>query len=225
MGDNQRHTGIVFRIDADESHEFLHLAWHFDLRRDQFDARYFWVQPALPQRRLLQVAVICDRIATANDNGIPYSFGPPNDCFDEKTCEFLLGPTTTGLTCASFVLAVFHRAGLPLVRYSSWPRPTQEDIDWQNVVVENLRHGWQQGNPAVSQEHINHVANNEVGSSVRYRPEHVAAAALKRRWRPVRYSKAARVGRMILAYIRGEDPPPSEWWWEQAWRWFLRKIG
>jgi hypothetical protein len=32
--------------------------------------------------------------------------------------RFLLGATGLGLTCATFVLADFHRAGLPLVAYS-----------------------------------------------------------------------------------------------------------
>src|SRR5208282_3364526 len=220
---NQRHTGIFFRFCESDPHEFLHLAWQCDLRREVPRQTYLWVEPAIPQRRLIQVAAICDAIADANVPGrIPYSFGPPNDCFHDRTCDFLLGPTRTGLTCASFVLAVFHRAGLPLVQYGSWPPPTAEDTEWQQQVLANLLHLQVTDPCGITQAHIEHV-RSEIGSSVRYQPEQVAAAALRRKRRPVSYRLVSRLGAMIVAYIRGQSVAPYMTWWERARRrWFRR---
>jgi hypothetical protein len=213
---NQRHTGIFFRCSVSDAHEFLHLATHNRLlRQPPPTPDYFWIQPLIPQRRLLQVAAICEQIATANvTSGIPYSFGPPNECFDARDCRFLLGPTKTGLTCASFVLAVFHRAGIQLVRYGSWPPPTAEDIEWQQQVVSDLTAARLQNPDRVTQDHINSIMN-EVGSSARYRPEHVGGAALKRRYRPVRYRVAYRAGELILCRIRGLPTESTMRWWER----------
>lgn len=204
---DQRHTGIFFRFDKNQPHEFLHLGWQFLLIREPPKHKYLWVQPALSQRRLVQVAAICDQVAIANSKGIPYSFGPPNDCFDEQSCRFLLGPTNTGLTCASFVLAIFHRAGLQLLRYGSWPPPSTEDIEWQRKILDNLKNPNVTPPADVSQQHIDFVAN-EIGSSVRYRPEQVAASALKRRFWPVSFRLAERLGKAIVACVRGESTAP-----------------
>jgi hypothetical protein len=214
----QRHTGIFFRIGQSDQHEFLHLAWQCALVRTPANAEYLWVEPAIPQRRLLQVAAICDMIASANlSEGIPYSFGPPNDCFSADDCRFLLGPTYRGLTCASFVLAVFHRAGFPLVRYGSWPPPDAEDIEWQRQVVDNLENA-QITNPAkVTQSQIEAV-RSEIGSSVRYRPEQVVGAALRRMRRPVRYRLARHFGELIVLRIRGLPLESAMHWWERIWQ-------
>jgi hypothetical protein len=210
---DQRHAGVFFRFIATEPHEFLHLAWQRDLRLDAPKSDYLWVDPAIPSRRLLQVAAVCNDIASANHpDQIPYSFGPPNNCFDEHSCAFLLGPTNTGLTCASFVLAVFHRAGIQLVKYGTWPKPTQEDIDWQQKVLANLRDPSCTDPSTVTQEHIQCV-QSEIGTSVRYRPEHVAAAAIKWKSAPVRFQCVSRLGEVIVAYIRGEPTDRILNWW------------
>lgn len=220
---DQRHTGVLFRFSDLSPHQFLHLAWQRDLRQGSAKPGYLWVEPAIPQRRLLQVAAICDDIASANVPGrIPYSFGPPNDCFDQNTCEFLLGPTRSGLTCASFVLAVFHRAGLPLVRYGDWPPPTAEDIQWQQQVLANLLDPQFTDPSLVTQEHIARI-RLEIGLSIRYRPEQVAAAALRRKRRPVGYRVVSRLGEMIVAHIRGQSIESFLTYWERLWRRFRRR--
>ncbi|MCC7337869.1 MAG: hypothetical protein IT422_22505 [Pirellulaceae bacterium] len=197
---DQRHAGIAYRVDETASFQFLHLAWHRDLRRqDSLAPHYCWVDPNVNAKRLKQVAGICEDIAYANlMEQIPYSFGTPVSAFDEMTKKFLLGPTTTGLTCASFVLAVFERAQLRLARYAGWATPDFEDIQWQQKVLENLRKI-----PGVSAEHIN-VVEREVGTSVRYRPEQVAGAAAIWNQRPVKYRRAKALGNDIVRFLRNE---------------------
>jgi hypothetical protein len=114
------------------------------------------------------VAALCRRIWRKNaGGGIPYAFSEPGGAFDATTGELLLGPSRFGLTCASFVLAVFHAAGLQLVDHASWPRDRLGDRQWQQQVVTRM-----QGR--ADTEHVEHV-RGEIGA-VRYRPEEVAAA-------------------------------------------------
>ena len=128
---------------------------------------------------------------------MPYSFGSPISAFDEQTKKFLIGPTNTGLTCASFVLAVFERAQLRLTHYLGWASPDAEDIQWQQSVVDNLRN-----TPGVSPEHMQ-VVEQEIGTSVRYRPEQVAGAASIRGRRPVKYRYAKAIGNDLVRHLRG----------------------
>ena len=198
---NQRHTGIAYRVDHGAPYQFLHLAWHRDLRlENHLNTHYCWVDPSIPAARLKQVAAICADIVYANlVEQIPYSFGSPVSAFDEDTKRFLLGPTNTGLTCASFVLAVFEHAQLRLSRYLGWAGPDADDVRWQQSVLESLR-----VTPGVSAEHIN-VVEREIGTSVRYRPEQVAGAAAIRGRRAVKYRYAKAIGNDVVRFLRGES--------------------
>jgi len=168
---SQRHIGVLHREDGVDEVHLLHLAWHHDLKNSLPGPVYFWVDLDVPSRRLRQVAAICRKVWRSNQGTLPYALSPPNDCFDHQTGEFLLGPTRRGLTCASFVLAIFEEAGLRLAHYATWPTNRSGDREWQEWVIEQLENG---ASPATA-EHIEAV-KGEVGA-VRYRPEDVAGAA------------------------------------------------
>jgi hypothetical protein len=167
---NQRHIEILHR-DASSGVMLLDLAWHHVLRNKPPSSQYVWIAPDVPAPRLRQLAARCRQIFRANPDAIPYGFSPPNDCFDEQTGEYLLGPTRHGLTCASFVLAVFELAGLKLIRYDTWPTDRPGDREWQEFIIAEL----ESSNPPASPEHVAAI-RNEIGN-VRFRPEDVAAAA------------------------------------------------
>jgi hypothetical protein len=169
----QRHIGVLYRDSASNDVLFLHLAWHFDLKCNPPNETYLWIDPAIHPRRLIQVAAVCRMVWRANGrNTIPYGFCPPSDCFDATTGEYLFGPTQYGLTCATFVLAIFHRAGIVLVHYETWPVNRPGDAEWQTSIVDALRN-----TSTATPEHIRAV-QSDVGATVRYRPEEVAGAAI-----------------------------------------------
>jgi hypothetical protein len=201
---DQRHVGIAYRVDESSSARWLHLAFHLDLRHEHsVPIKYFWIDPSIVSERLRQVAGICVDIAEANATGdIPYSFGSPNDAFDLENRKFLFGPSKSGLTCASFVLAVFDCAKLQLVAYSGWPKPDEDDVRWQQSILKILKEKERQGK--ASPEHIAAV-EREIGNSVRYRPEQVAGAAAIRSRRPVNYRMAKAVGSDVVRFLRGEN--------------------
>lgn len=200
---SQRHVGVAFK-DGDGV-KLLHLAWHCSLRCEPPSERYHWIEPSIHPRRARQVAAICRQVVRANaTNGIPFAFSAPNDCLDPATFEFLLGPSRLGLTCATFVLAVFDRAGLPLVRYETWPHRS-DDRTWQQNVIRMLHEQRQHGNPDVDVKHLEGL-RKDLGS-VRYRPEEVAAAAT---CPPARFRDVSGLALSIVELLNGE-PVSTRW--------------
>lgn len=162
----QRHAGILFNESG--SIQLLHLKDHYKLSKESPTHHYRFVIPSIPTRRAKQIAAICRKIWRANSRNIPFAFSFPNDCFDLYTGKFLLGPTKIGLTCATFVLSIFHTARLPLIKYQNWPLNRPGDREWQQSVLNHLR-------AVASREHVNEV-EKEIGNA-RFRPEEVAGAA------------------------------------------------
>lgn len=191
-----RHIGVLYRDGSNADVILLHLAWHHDLRNESPHRAFLWLSPSLPQRRLRQVAAMCRKIWRSNGRAtIPYAFSWPSDSFDDETGEYLLGPTRRGLTCASFVLAVFEAAGLRLVNYESWPVNRTDDHEWQEWVITTL----ETSNPPATAEHIAAV-KSQLGAA-RFRPEEVAGAALVTPL-PVEFEIAAEHGLMVLGRLR-----------------------
>lgn len=168
--ESQLHAGVLHRDRASGSVLMLDLAWHHRLRNESLSVECVWVNPAVPTRRLRHVAALCRRIWKANQSdGIPYAFSYPNDCIDADSGRFLIGPTQLGLTCATFVIAVFQASGLQLLRCETWPTNRPGDREWQEFIVSMLeRHGA----PA---EHVSAV-REQVGAA-RFRPDEVAGGA------------------------------------------------
>ncbi len=199
VGHDQRHIGLLHQ-DTDGRVLLLELQWHHRLASDEADGQSLWVQPAVPPKRLAQVSDVCRLIWRANQKrGIPYGFSAPTECFDAATGRYLIGPTQLGLTCATFVLAVFHRAGLPLVDYDSWPADRPGDREWQENVVRLLE------KTAASADHITAVRAD--AGAVRFRPEDVAGAATVSPL-PAHFESAAERAQQILEALRDRSDAP-----------------
>jgi hypothetical protein len=191
IDETQRHIGLLHRGDDRHEPMMLHLAWHLDLRNEPARADYVWVDPTIHERRAKQVAAFCRRVWRQNGKSIPYAFSHPNDCFDPTTAQFLFGKTKLGLTCATFVLAVFHAVGLQLLDLDSWPtRP--DDVEWQRNVLGLL------SERGASADHLRSVEAEP--RAARFRPEETGGAAAHRPW-PVPFAVAAEVGRQIVALM------------------------
>jgi len=193
-GPNQRHIGLLHRGADGAPIYFLHLEDDRRLTNGLPLPGHAWVEPNIHRRRLPQLAAICRLVWRANErDGIPFGFGLPADCIDEENGQFLLGPTRWGLTCATFVLAVFHRAGLQLVDYSSWPADRAEDQSWFAKILTYLKR------TVPDPERIPDLAQI-VGIAVRFRPEEVAGAATATP-RPVDFQTASERGAAIRARL------------------------
>lgn len=192
----QLHVGLLHRGDNQQEPRLLHLAWHLDLRNEAVRGKYVWVDPAVHERRAKQVAAFCRLVWRQNGRSIPYGFSPPSDCFDPGTARFLFGNTTLGLTCATFVIAVFHAVGLRLLDLDSWPQRA-DDESWQRRILDVLRqHG-------ASPDHVRSV-EAELGAE-RFRPEEVGGASAHRPW-PVEFPIALELGKRIVTLLAQTGP-------------------
>ena len=124
----QYHIGVLHKEEFSGQVKLAHLAWHKQVKNSEPKDCYLWIDPPVPTRRARQIAARTRQILRANARGIPYAFSPPNDCFDPETAIFLFGPSHFGLTCATFVLAIYHSAGIPLAEYESWPGNRPGDL-------------------------------------------------------------------------------------------------
>lgn len=89
----------------------------------------------------------------------------------KKTGAYLLGPTQKGLTCATFVLAVFEASGFKLAHLDTWPIGREGDKKWQESIIKVLKE------KKADENHIT-MAESEIGIA-RFRPEEVAGASLE----------------------------------------------
>lgn len=168
------HAGIFFR---DGSGDILLLDIDFNgkisaARPDGRKGRkYAWAVPQFPVLQLQQIAAYCERLATREPN-VGYSFQFIDTTMLVEAGHDITLDEANGLTCATFVLAVFQSNYMPLVDLGSWSsRPA--DKQWQNEVLEYMKQNSHRYYGITDER----IANAQlVIGCLRYRPEEVLGA-------------------------------------------------
>ncbi len=192
-----QHVGIVYRDAALQLHK-LHFAWHRRLMDESCPRLLACSMPNFDPADELFVAAYCAKIArTAPNRAIPYNLKiDERVSFDPATGDVVFGNGFTGLSCSTFVAAVFRSAGNNLVSVTGWPPADAEDIEVQTFYVEMLE---KSRNPE-HQAH-GHRIRSEIGTP-RIRPYHVAGACLENKENyPVPHSICDSNGRWILSQM------------------------
>ena len=185
VGAVRLHTGIAFRR-RDDSIEILHLASHCKVRAAP-TAGWSYAVPVLDVIDLVLLAAYCVMLDRERPL-IPYGLKFEESSLDDDG-RFTPGPNESGMTCSTFVLAIFEWATIPLLSRESWPsRP--DDTEAQLKLVAYLR------TTDATKEHIEAV-EREVGC-MRIRPEEVAAATTTEP-RPIGFVDAEVIGLEVLA--------------------------
>ncbi len=186
------HAGIAYRNAAGVL-RFLHFANHEMLRDDRCSGNYTFAVPLLKEEDMEYLAGFCARVFRANQSGkLPYSFEfDPNLGFN-RTTGLVIFNHNGGLTCSTFVVALFRSAGNPLVQPITWPRQADlADIAARTYILEMWRNT---GKPRL-------VARaEEIGSTIqtmRISPEQVAGACLQKNL-PTGYYRAQKNGKQVL---------------------------
>jgi hypothetical protein len=169
----------------------LHLAWHFDLRDEEAPSDYFWNEVSLDVLNRRVLAAAANAIGTKRDN-IPYGLDTTGACFDPTNGDFIPPPIGKGLTCATFIVAVFGSYGFDLLDEASWPTHNAEDEGWQSQIIETLRSNG--AHPA----HIE-AMERDVGSS-RFKPDEVVGSSTLPTW-PVAFPEARSIADEIISLI------------------------
>lgn len=170
---DQLHCGIVF--NHQNAFNFIHLAWHFELRHEVDYKRfseYVFIKSTIHPSRQLSIAAMCRRILVRHsEKNIPYGVqysggGFTSDgvlCLDDKD---------NGLTCATFILALYRQCGISLIDINNWQK-RDSDQDWHKLIIDALKNSRWKFN--ISESHIENVSK-EMGCA-RFRPEEVAISS------------------------------------------------
>jgi hypothetical protein len=181
----QVHIGMLYKIGAGEALN-LNLREHLELKNEKPTDSYCWMQIQLDEinRRLL--ASLCALIGRKSQP-IPYGF-TYNGLYLTQAGDYLPRDMGHGLTCATFVMALFETYSIPVLVTNEWGPADLQDQGWQTGMVQqiSMRRG----------EFIAGAIRQFVGHP-RYKPEHVAAGAVDQ-GRPLGLSDATKMGNRIL---------------------------
>jgi hypothetical protein len=193
------HIGLLCHDASGKVIRFLHLAFHEDLREsDDASKCILWVQAKLENEQAEVVAAQARLIYRVHGlGGIPYGFSPYGGYFGAKG-EIRWSAVGNGLTCSTFVLAVFERGGIRLVRGETWPTGREDDKQFQRKMIEELRN-----QASASESHLKGM-KKDVGQ-VRFRVLDVAGAVAADGY-PADFETADRLGAELRAMM---EPPPQ----------------
>ena len=137
---NSMHIGLLCKDVSGKALRFIHLAFHEDLREEDDTSKCFqWVEAKIEEEQADVVAAQARLIYRINGaGGIPYGFSPYGGYFGAKG-EIRWSAPGNGLTCATFVLAVFDRGGIALVKGETWPSSRAGDKEFQRKMVDEIR--------------------------------------------------------------------------------------
>lgn len=191
----QRHIGILYRPEALASPRFLHLAWHHRLCDDGNVEPIYRCVLLVGVPRMLEPTIVaqCKRSAASDRTGIPYGFGfQPTMVTRDPTTGALLVHGASGLTCATFVLAILELANVHLVDMATW-KDRDGDAAWKDKILLALRrHGADDAHLAAVRADF---------GAVRIRPEDVGGAGTVSPL-PSAFTAATARGALVLEELR-----------------------
>lgn len=167
------HCAIIY-LSGDGQVNLIHLGWDLKLIQsfvsEKHYGQYFFVQHNIHSFRQEDIADWLDYVYKKNINNIHYGLFYKETFFRESGA-LKLGDNEYGLTCATFVLAVFISMDIKLINILDWEvRP--EDIEWQKDTIMVLE---ATGDDSPEYRHYIDTLRKEIGCP-RYRPEEVTAS-------------------------------------------------
>lgn len=174
VGHRNSHVGILYNY-AGRTY-FLHFAGHRQLERNDLSSEsypygtlatveieHYVEHDPYYHDRLAHIAFL-ETVYEENVDKIPYATKYEGAYFDSEKCLKLIG-SEAGLTCASFVMAIFHSFHLEILNENSWI-PRADDDEWRRFVASQISD--------CEQKRL--ILNEQY--SVRFRPEEVFVAAI-----------------------------------------------
>lgn len=206
------HLGIV-TTSVSGSLEVLHLAFHHILAFEPHTSSIFspcvWVEPDIHLSAKLRIRSKIKAILRSQRRGakLPYGVRYTDGLFDEEG-GLRLGDDDCGLTCATFVIAIFSSVGLNPLDVSSW-KSRPDDGEWHDSIVDLLDEHVCQGK--VSKEHLENVRAER--GCPRFRPEDVLAGGRSIESQ-THFDDASSTGEQVVRLlddlqVRGSDSPPT----------------
>ena len=184
------HTGFLYY--RQEIPFFCHLAWELDLRNEQtaLDS-CCWINVNLEPQILEFISAHLQENMDQNKASVAYDvrYSSSGEYFDRQTWTYTA--VEPGLTCATFVMAIFRGFAIEVLSLDRWPT-REEDIEQLEKLIRWLEKS------GVSAERIHAQRMSNVG--LRYRPEEVAGAVSEAVW-PVPFKVAEPLGRGVRQHL------------------------
>lgn len=167
----QLHIGILYLHENDQGLGETRLC-HFLgglPKNEPPSSSYYWITTPIDEDESFVVGAYCRAVGDPKINmrGIPYGFSFRDGLFDPN--GRWLGVKGEGLTCATFVLAMFRTLGYDLIEIDSWEQKPkadiQEDKQWYGFISRYCQDDVDQKNPDSGDYYP------------RFRPEEVAVGA------------------------------------------------
>lgn len=195
------HIGVIVRVEPGHGNRLLHLGDHHQLRFDDLsdiedlESTYVWLDfVGFSKSEMTQLAVWMEAIWAANCQKIPYGFGYSGaGYFEALTGRFVQSQTGKGLTCATFVMALFEDFLFPVVEWKSWPQRTS-DQGFFNYIVSHLDHLVAEGKAEAAHVQAQKAA---LGTAARYRPSEVAVSGAAYLGAPIPFVTAELLSRHL----------------------------
>jgi hypothetical protein len=160
------HVGVLFR-DRAGALRWLHLAFHHRLTHEDPPEGLRHVASTLDPERLALVAAMCERVVRRQGRNLPYGFRYDATRFAQDGA-LRLGPEERGLTCATFVLAIYRSVGVEVLKLPEWPERPDDVTRFEALLQLLAAHG-------AERAHVSAV-KQETGAR-RYRPAEVAGGS------------------------------------------------
>ncbi|TWC90200.1 hypothetical protein FB593_1011480 [Rhizobium sp. SJZ105] len=199
VSDSQNHVGLLYRDS--QGVQFCHLAFHHDLRFENARSDYHWAESGVFEDDEESAKILAARIITLKQKRgyISYGFFSGKGPVFNSKGEFIEFPSPgMGLTCATFILELFHAMGFTIVDAGSWP-DRAADAAWKDHIVNVLYEYFP--------DHALALENFRDG--VRIRPEEAAACVISQAY-PTKYDLAIKMAEEILADLNGVDSSDCE---------------
>jgi hypothetical protein len=186
------HVGCYYRDPETQTVVLLDLREDCCVYRSKPSDAFLWRVPSLPFQDLKLVASHCAAIYEKY-KGVGLTFVLSYRARFAQDYSLTVEGPAAGFTCATFVLAIFERAGIRLLDTETWPsRP--EDTAWQVHVRDYLSR-------ILAPQQLVEQVTQDIGC-VRYRPEEVVAATTFSRY-PVSFKKVGPIAKQIASYVKG----------------------
>ena len=202
------HVGFFFQ-SREKKHVFLHLAFHKNVKFEDFPPEACSIAGKLPISKVSALSLksalrLIGARAQQKPSGINIPYGVNIDKAKGSFTNqgvYSIPKGSDGLTCATFVTEVCQGVGLDILNESDWTaRPA--DANWINQICDMLRHP-QSG---ADQTHINHVQASFKG--IRIRPEEVASSVNLWQKKPIDCAPAETEGLRLIQAVDQCCAPP-----------------
>lgn len=196
----QKHVGMAYR-GHNARVMLLHLGWHRLLYHHEWDGRYYWMELCGLDRELQEtLADFAVLVANAHPGEpIPYSVIFREGKYFDADGHYIDANDGSGLTCATFLLAIFSDFGLPIIDRAGWPASRQGDFSWLRTILHALKIHEVLKNKMPAWKWLEQVRYRH--SLKRYRPEEVFASAGMFVGDPLSFSDLESAGIAVVAAL------------------------